>query len=398
MHPTLRARFNADFTDARYEELLRVANETERWPVDFRISESPIFLTPAFTNEIVAAANGIVAQVRTPEFARHAATAIPPGLEVPGETPHPTFLQVDFAVCEQNGRLTPRLIELQGFPSLYGFQIFLLRCMRHAYPAIPADWQPFFGGLDEHSYLEMLRKVIVGDSDPESVVLLEIEPEKQNTRIDFACTETLLGTAIVSLTDVERRGNELFYQRDGRDVRIERIYNRVIFDELLRRPDLSFGFSFQHEIDAKWIGHPNWYFRISKHSLPFLKTEHTSPAYFADQFPADESLGDYVLKPLYSFSGLGVDLEPTPEKLRALPDPGAWILQQKVNYADIIPTIDGSRSKAEIRMMYLWPDGGEPILVNNLVRMSQGAMMGVKFNKNKTWVGSSIALHQHSAA
>jgi hypothetical protein len=393
MHPELRRRFNADFTPARFDELLRVVNETERWPADFRISETPIFLSPAFTNEVTEAARELVAQVRTPEFARHSATAIPPGLEVPNETPHPAFIQVDFAVCEQNGRLTPRLIELQGFPSLYGFQIFLLRCMRHAYPAIPSDWQPFFGGLDEHSYLEMLRQVIVGDADPETVVLLEIEPEKQNTRIDFVCTETLLGISIVSLTEVERRGNDLFYQKDGRDIRIERIYNRVIFDELLRRPDLSFGFSFQHEIDTKWVGHPNWYFRISKHSLPYLKTAHTSCAFFADEFPAGESLDNFVLKPLYSFSGLGVDLEPTPQKLHALAEPHGWILQEKVNYADFVPTPDGPRSKAEIRMMFLWPEGGEPLLVNNLVRMSQGAMMGVKFNKNKTWVGSSIALH-----
>ena len=387
----MRERFNADFTDERYNELLRVANETERWPVDFRVSESPIFLTPAFTVEVKQAAEELVRQLRTPEFAQHAQTAIPPGLEVPGETPHPTFLQVDFAICEHNGRLTPRLIELQGFPSLYGFQIFLLRCMRHAYPAIPADWQPFFNGYDERSYTQLLRDVIVGDADPETVVLLEIEPEKQNTRIDFVCTETLLGVAPVSLTEVTRRGNELFYQRDGREVRIERIYNRVIFDELLRRPDLSFGFSMQHEVDAKWIGHPNWYFRISKHSLPFLKTAHTSRAFLADELPSGESLSDYVLKPLYSFSGLGVDLEPTPEKIHALPDPHSWILQEKVNYADCIPTPDGTRSKAEIRMMFIWPEGGEPILVNNLVRMSQGAMMGVKFNKNKTWVGSSIA-------
>jgi hypothetical protein len=394
MHPAMRERFNADFNAQRYEDLLRIANETERWPVDFRVSESPIFLTPAFTLEVTQAANELVAKLRTPEFAEHAQTAIPPGLDVPNETPHPTFLQVDFAICQHNGRLTPRLIELQGFPSLYGFQIFLLRCMRHAYPAIPADWHPFFNGYDERSYTQLLRDVIVGDADPETVVLLEIEPEKQNTRIDFACTETLLGVAPVSLTEVTRRGNELFYQRDGREVRIERIYNRVIFDELLRRPDLSFGFGFQHEIDAKWIGHPNWYFRISKHSLPYLKTAHTSRAFFADEFPASESLGDYVLKPLYSFAGLGVDLEPTPEKLHALPDPHAWILQEKVNYADFVPTPDGPRSKAELRMMFIWPEGGEPVLVNNLVRMSQGAMMGVKFNKNKTWVGSSIALHQ----
>ena len=390
----MRARFNADFSDARYEELLRIANETERWPVDFRISETPLFLTPAFTNEVSQAAKDIVSKLRTPEFAKHARTSIPPGLEVPGETPHPTFLQVDFAICEHQGRLVPRLIELQGFPSLYGFQIFLLRCMRHVYPAIPDDWVPFFNGYNEQSYTELLRRVIVGDADPESVVLLEIEPEKQNTRIDFVCTETLLGVAPVSLTEVTRRGNELFYERDGREVRIERIYNRVIFDELLRRPDLSFGFNFQHEIDAKWIGHPNWYFRISKHSLPFLESPYSSRAFFADEFPAGENLSDFVLKPLYSFSGLGVDLEPTPEKLRVIAEPHTWILQEKVHYAEFVPTPDGSKSKAEIRMMFVWPDGEEPILVNNLVRMSQGAMMGVKFNKNKTWVGSSIALHQ----
>ena len=292
---------------------------------------------------------------------------------------------------------SPRgLIELQGFPSLYAFQLFLLRCMRQAYPAIPADVHPFFGGLNEQSYTDLMREVIIGESDPERVILLELEPGRQNTRIDFACTESLLGVRPVCLTELTRRGADLFYQRDGREVPIERIYNRIIFDELLRRPELGGGFDFQEELSARWVGHPNWYFRISKHSLPFLKTAHTSRAFFADELPAGESLDRYVLKPLYSFAGLGVDLEPTEEKLAALPDPRAWILQEKVDYAAFVPTPDGGRSKAEIRMMFIWPEGGEPRLVNNLVRMSQGAMMGVKFNKNKTWVGSSIALHAQS--
>jgi len=393
MDPDLRARFNADFKPERYESLVRAANETQRWPTTFRIAESPLFLTPEFTAEVSAAANEIVAILQTPEFGRHAQTAIPPGLEVPAETAHPAFMQLDFAICEEGGRFTPRLIELQGFPSLYGFQLFLFRCMRNAYPALPADWKPFFGGLDEHSYTDFLRRVIISDADPQNVILLEIEPEKQNTRIDFACTETLLGVSTVCLTEITKRGRQLFYQRDGREVRIERIYNRVIFDELLRRPDLSFGFNFQQDLDVTWVGHPNWYFRISKHSLPFLKTRYTSLAFFADEFPASERLQDYVLKPLYSFSGLGVEMDPTAEKVAALPDPQTWILQKKFDYTEFVPTPDGKRSKAEIRMMFLWPEGGEPMLVNNLVRMSQGRMMGVKFNKDKTWVGSSIALH-----
>jgi len=393
MDPELRSRFNADFNADKYEALLRCVNETEKWPADFRISETPIFLTDAFTEELTNAATTIVDRVRTTEFARHAADAIPAGLEVPNETAHPNFLVVDFGVCEVDGRLTPRLIELQAFPSLYAFQLFFLGCLRNAFPAIPRNWTSSFGGLKDEAYLELLRSVIVGDSNPENVILLEIEPEKQKTRIDFACTETLLGVRPVCLTNVRKRGSQLFYDRDGREVRIERIYNRVIFDELIRRPDLNPAFRFQEQLDVKWIGHPNWYFRISKHSLPFLKTEHTAPAFFADEFPEGELLADYVLKPLYSFAGLGVEMEPTREKLRALEKPHEWILQKKVTYAEFVSTIDGRKSKAEIRMMFIWPDGREPVLVNNLVRMSQGKMMGVDFNKEKTWVGSNIALH-----
>ena len=394
MDPQLRSAFNTDFTPAKYAALLRSVNETEKCPVDFRISETPIFLTNEFTNEVTRAANDIVDLVRTPEFARHAGSAIPKGLEVPQESAHPNFLIVDFGICAESDRLVPRLIELQAFPSLFGFQLLILHCMRKAYPAIPRNWTSSFGGIKDEAYIDILRRTIVADANPENVILLEIEPEKQKTRIDFAATETLLGVRSVCLTKIKKRGRQLFHERNGREVRIDRIYNRVIFDELIRRPDLNLPFQFQDDLDVTWIGHPNWYFRISKHSLPFLKTEHTSPAFFADEFPADEKIGNYVLKPLYSFAGLGVEMEPTREKLSALKNPHEWILQRKVDYAAFVPTVDGQKSKAEIRMMFIWPDEDrDPTLVNNLVRMSQGKMMGVDFNVDKTWVGASIALH-----
>jgi hypothetical protein len=395
MDPQLRSQFNADFSAEKYDALLRCVNEAVRWPADFRISETPIFLTPEFTDEAVAAARIIEAQTRTAEFKRHAASSIPAGLEVPNESSHPEVVIVDLGICEEAGQLVPRLIELQAFPSLFGFQFMLLGCMRRSFPAIPANWTSTFGGVQDSDYLALLRRTIVGETNPENVILLEIEPEKQKTRIDFACTEVLLGIRSVCLTAVKKKGRQLFYERDGREVRIERIYNRVIFDELERRPDLKPGFCFQDDLEVKWIAHPNWYYRISKHSLPFLKTPHTSPAYFADEFPPNESIEDYVLKPLYSFAGLGVEMEPTKAKLAALPQPHSWILQRKVNYAAFVQTVDGPKSKAELRMMFLWPENEpEPILVNNLVRMSQGKMMGVDFNKEKTWVGSSIALHK----
>jgi hypothetical protein len=393
--PRLRAAFNADFTPEKYAALVRCANETEKWPADFRISETPIFLTREFTNEVTRAANEIIALTRTPEFAKHAASAVPKALEVPNESGHPNFHVVDFAICAEADRLVPRLIELQAFPSLFGFQLLLLSCIRKTYPAIPRNWTSSFGGIKDDAYLDLLRRTIIAESDPENVILLDIEPEKQKTRVDFAATEKLLGIRSVCVTKIRKRQRQLFYERDGREVRIERIYNRVIFDELIRRPDLNLSFRFQDDLDVTWVGHPNWYFRISKHSLSFLKTEHTSPTFFVDEFLAGENLDGYVLKPLYSFAGHGVDMEPTPERIGALENPREWILQKKVDYAAFVPTVDGKKSKAEIRMMFVWPDGDpRPTLVNNLVRMSQGKMMGVDFNIDKTWVGASIALHE----
>jgi hypothetical protein len=395
MDPELRTRFNADFTSEKYAALVRCVNETEKWPADFRISETPIFLTNDFTDEVTRAASGIVALTRTAEFTKHAVTAVPKGLEVPNESAHPNFLVVDFAICTQDDRPVPRLIELQAFPSLFGFQLLLLGCIRNAYPIIPRTWTSSFGGIKDEPYLNLLRRTIIADSAPENVVLLEIEPEKQKTRIDFAATETLLGIRSVCVTKVKKRGRQLFHDRDGRVVRLERIYNRVIFDELTQRPDLNLPFRFQDDLDITWVGHPNWYFRISKHSLPFLKTEHTSRTFFADEFPVSEKIDNYVLKPLYSFAGHGVDMEPTREKIAALENPHEWILQRKVDYVAFVPTVDGQKSKAEIRMMFVWPESDRnPTLVNNLVRMSQSKMMGVDFNVDKTWVGASIALHE----
>src|SRR5256714_1210173 len=220
MEPELRARFNADFTQEKYAALLRCVNEATKWPADFRISESPIFLTREFTEEVVHAANEIAAQTQTPEFAKHAATAIPAGLEVPNESKHPEFLIVDLGICEENGQLVPRLIEMQAFPSLFAFQFLLLGCMRKSFPAIPRNWTSTFGPIRDEQYLDVLRQTIVAGSKLENVILLEIEPERQKTRIDFAATEALLGIRSVCATQITKRGRQLFYDRDGTEARI----------------------------------------------------------------------------------------------------------------------------------------------------------------------------------
>jgi hypothetical protein len=391
MIPEVRRAYNAAFSEERYAEMVRALERDARCPSVFRICETPVFLSEALSRELVEAAGEVLAAVTSPAYLAQAHRAVPPSLAVPGEEGHTVFLQVDFAIVRgEDGELTPRLIELQGFPSLYGFQWLLEKEFRSHFPAIPADFTPYFGGLTPDTYPQVLREVIVGDCDPENVVLLEIEPERQKTRIDFAVTERLLGIKTVCATRVSERRGRLFYPDGGRQVPIRRVYNRVIFDEV-KRKGVDLSHLFRRELDVTWVGHPNWYLKISKFSLPFIESRWCPPTYFvSDLAELPEDLENYVLKPLYSFAGLGVEMGPTPERLRALPDPEDFILQRRVDYAAAIATPD-EPARAEIRMMFVWQD--RPVLVNNLVRVSKGRMMGVDFNKEKTWVGASLAYH-----
>jgi hypothetical protein len=309
---------------------------------------------------------------------------------VPGEDAHTTFLQIDFALVEDNGEIVPRLIELQGFPSLYGFQWLLDKAFRDGFPAIPPSFTPYFSGLDAETYPAVLRKLLIGDCDPETVVLLEIDPPHQKTLIDFAVTERLTGLKTVDALAVVERGGKLFYRDNGREVPIRRIYNRVIFDEAERK-GLDLSHLFQRDLDVTWVGHPNWYWRISKFSLPFIDSAACPKAWLVSDLPElPDDLENWVLKPLFSFAGLGVEIGPTAERLRSLARPEDFILQRRVEYAPCVETPDGP-TKAEIRMMYIWQD--RPLLVNNLVRMTKGKMVGVDFNKDRTWIGASLAYH-----
>lgn len=394
MHTEARKRYNASFTPEGYEAFLNEVNTAYGEACTFRVSETPVFVPRALKAQLLQAIADICAVITAPDFGARSEAAIPPHLRVPGETLHTEFLQLDFGICrDAEGRLTPQLIELQGFPSLYFFQHLLARSYRRFFD-VPADFHHLFGGLDEAGYIEALRQTIVGDARPENVILLEIEPEKQNTRIDFWGSEKYLGIRSVCLSKLRREGRDLYYiDEAGRRVGVERIYNRIIFDELEKRADLPRDWDMRSEVNAEWIGHPNWFFRISKHTLPYLRSDFVPQTHFLSELAAPpEDLHNWVLKPLFSFSGMGVKVNVTPDDLAAVQDPADYILQRKVEYVAAIETLDPDEpTKCEIRMMLLWKKGWDaPRLVNNLVRMSKGEMVGVRYNKGKTWVGASV--------
>jgi len=389
MIPELRKKFNSDFNEETYQKFVQELNSTLRYPAEFRIAETPLFLSEEFKSELITACDPLLKQIQTDDFKKKSQNALPDNLKVPNEDDHPQFLQIDFAICKENGSYIPQLIELQGFPTVYGYQYYLSRLTKK-YFNIDDELTPYFNSIDEESYIQNLKDIIIGDCDIENVILLEIQPEKQKTRIDFAATEKLLGISQVCITDVVQQGKKLYYKKYGRLIPIERVYNRVIFDEL-KRDNIEYKFNFNDELSLKWIPHPNWFFKISKYSLPMVKSKHVPDCFFLnelEEYPDD--LHNYVLKPLFSFAGHGVQIDLTEEKLKEITDPANYILQKKIEYAPLIETPD-EQSKVEIRLMFLWDK--EPLLVNNLVRMSKGKMMGVDYNKNKTWVGSSLALH-----
>ena len=390
MIPELREKFNAEFKQEVYEQFLEDVNTSLKYPTDFRVSETPIFLSEDFNNKLLTACSQVCEQIQSNEFKNKSNGAIPPHLIVPNEDEHTQFFQLDFAICKSgDGTFYPKLIELQGFPSLYGFQSFINERIRK-YFDIPENFSSYFSGLKGETYRDVFKRIILGSSDPENVILLEIDPAKQKTRIDFAATEKLTGIHLVCITDIIKKGKKLFYKKDGTEIPIERIYNRVIFDELNRK-EIDFNFDFRYELDVKWLAHPNWFFKISKYSLPSLKGKYVPKCYFLNELEEyPDELENYVLKPLFSFAGHGVEIDLTKEMINSIDDPENYILQEKVEYAPLIKTPDGY-SKVEIRMMFLWDD--KPQLVNNLVRMSKGKMIGVDYNKNKSWVGSTIAFH-----
>lgn len=395
MIKSIRQQYNENFTEEKYQAFLKdIASEYNYTP-SFRIAESPVFVPNTVKTQLFEACEELIDVIVQPNFKELTQGAIEQ--HVPNEDDHTIFLQMDFGICEgEDGELIPQLIEAQGFPSLYFFQNQLANAyMRHF--DIPDTHSHLFGGLTSEEYIELLRETIVGDSHPENVILLEVEPHKQITNIDFLGSENLLGVPSLCISELKKEGQKVYYVKDGRKIKVEKIFNRVIFDELITRDDLPREFFFTDEADVEWIGHPNWFFRISKYTMPFFDSKYVPKTEFLhkiETLPTD--LENYVLKPLYSFAGTGVIFHLKKEDIDAIPlaNRKNYILQKKVKYAPALQAPDGL-VKTEIRMLMLWKkDWERPRIINNLARMSRGEMIGVRYNKDKTWVGASAGFFE----
>ncbi|MFI5155447.1 MAG: hypothetical protein ACHQEM_04655 [Chitinophagales bacterium] len=394
MVASLRKAFNNAFTQQRYEEFLIGLNTLHPGAIEFRIAETPVFVSKEFGDKIIQACEAIVDLIVDPGYLNLTKRSIPKADFVPNENEHTHFIAFDFGVCiNPAGELEPQLIEMQGFPSLYGFQVFYPDLLRE-YFEIPANYSQYLNGYDKKSYLRDLSEVILGGKAPEQSILLEIKPHTQKTRIDFYCTQDYLDIQPVCISDLIQEGKMLFYihEKSGKKIKVERIYDRLIFDDFhAQKNSLGKFVDIRQELDVTWVPHPNWFYRISKYTLPFIRHPFVPRTFFLNEIKQlPEDLENYVLKPLFSFAGQGVVIDVSRSDIDQVKDPENWILQKKVKYADVIETPD-EPAKVEIRMMYIWNDGdARPKLAINLARLSKGKMIGVRYNKDREWVGGSV--------
>ncbi|MFA9189250.1 hypothetical protein AAGV33_11220 [Flavobacterium sp. FBOR7N2.3] len=395
MIPKYRKLFNEQFTEEKYQALKEDIATDFNYAPTFRLAETPFFISKELKEQLLAGCNDVIALIQQKNFKELTDKALELNSIVPNEDNHSTFIAIDFGICEEDGAVIPKLIEVQGFPSLFNYQINLFEKFKKQYPFLE-ELTPFLNELTPQEYLENLETVLCNNHPKENVILLEIEPEKQNTKIDFYYCKRDLGLTIVCVTDVIKKGKQLFYKNEkGKEIQIKRIYNRVIFDELDLRTDLKLNFSFSDELDVEWAGHPNWFFRISKFILPLLKGKYfIETTLLSDLKEIPTNLENYVLKPLFSFSGSGVIFHVKREDIEAVVDKELYILQKKVNYLPIVQSPDG-KVKAEVRMLCTWKkEDKAPTLLCNLVRLSRGEMIGVKYNQDKDWVGGTIGLFE----
>ncbi|MFD2285335.1 hypothetical protein GJU39_04910 [Pedobacter petrophilus] len=391
MIPAQRKKFNQQLTAEKYKSFLDQLQDG--YPeIPFRVAETPVFIPKALKEKLIAAGEEIIKLIKQPNFKDLTTDAIPTDWNVPNEGGQPHFLTFDFGICKNDaGELTPMLIEMQGFPSLYGFQPHLGKTFASHFDIDPS-LNYFLNGFNEEQYIQLLKEVIIGKHQPHEVALMDLDAPNQKTAIDFFVTQKLLGIKILALEDIKKIGRQLFYEENGKQIQLKRIYNRLIFDEVANDTAIfKTSFDPREELDIEWVTHPNWFYRISKYTMPFLDSEFVPETRFLNQIDSiPPDLENYVLKPLFSFAGMGVIIDVTEQDINAIQDPENWILQQKVNYEPAVQSPTGG-VKAEIRMMYLWPDGGEPQLCTNLARLSRGKMIGVRYNANFDWVGGTVA-------
>ncbi len=392
MIPAIRKAYNASFTTEKYQQMIADIQNNYPGSIEFRLAETPVFLDAATKAKFLEAGEAISSVITAPNFQEITQNALKHIATPPNETLLPNCVVMDFAICNDiEGNIFPKLIELQGFPSLFALEIMHDKAFQQNF-SIPKGFSPYLNNLDEHTYLRFLEETIKG-TEGKKTVLLELFPDQQKTKIDFYLTQQLIDVPIVCVSEILTIGDKLYYQRDEECYPIERIYNRIVWDELAKQSNeiQEKANLLLQNLAVEWVSHPNHYYRISKFLMPYLNNSFVPKTFFLNELESiPKDLENYVLKPLFSFAGQGVIIDVEPHHIKDINYPENWILQEKVEYSSGLVTPSGN-AKVEVRLFYFLDKlKGKYIATCNLARISNGKMIGVSYNNTATWVGGSI--------
>jgi len=152
----IRKEFNQNFTKEKYEAFLHELNNVHPGAIEFRVAETPVFVPKDFTKKMIDACESIVDIIVDPKFKELTKNAIPKQLQVPGENDHSHFIAFDFGICiNEAGEYEPQLIEMQGFPTLFAYEILLDDVFRKHFP-VHDNFSTYLGKYDKETYLKLL--------------------------------------------------------------------------------------------------------------------------------------------------------------------------------------------------------------------------------------------------
>ena len=349
MIPALRHDFNTRFRPETFRTLLHSLDAIARTHVAFPVAETPCFFPASMLDEMSRIGIDLTLQlVNDPDYLARSLAAIPEAWRAADQNAHPHFLTADFGlVREHSGRLAPRLVEMQAFPSVFGFQWAVSEAYRSAFSLDPS-LRYLLGGLDESQFWKLLARTIVAGHDPETVVLIDVDPANQKTLPDFHITADRLGIRIVDIAALE----VLDPSRDS-PTQLDRVSATAITaasfpfaastiapsstsssagkspsssttasPSTLNGPAIPTGISTSASSPSPSSTIPP--FRPpsssttgSESSAPASKSARGPKESPRDRLPADRDR--LILKPLYSFAGQGILFAPTDDQLAAIP-------------------------------------------------------------------------------
>lgn len=390
----IRIAFNQAFTDERYQRYLDYINQHYPNSVGFRIAETPLFFSKEFKESITLAGEAICHQLIQPALLKQLCKGIPAGFNIDAYNTLPNCILLDFAITENGREPDYSLVELQAFPSLFAYEIIQNNALLQSY-SIPNGFSAFLNDYDEKSYLSLLSQLIKGDN-PNETILLELDPEIQKTCIDFYCTRDYLNIPIVNIRDIYFKEGKWYYLSGGKESTFKRIYNRIVFDEIKENEAIVETYiQLANDSQLTWFTHPIHFFMYSKYALPYITHPKIPKTVFLDQVNIQKT--DFtrkVIKPLFSFAGKGVMIEPTQESVQSITNKAQWICQEKIHYVQGILT-PKDPAKAELRIFFLKdPKTNVFKAVFNLARLSKQALINTAQNSNDTWVGGSMAFFE----